>query len=130
MRERKPLKVDGSADNRTADSPTADNGVTAPRTLRPESAPKAPSQRAVGADEIRRVALEQGFASDGRRRRSVHTGTVSFKVRPDIPDLLEDICYLKRLKKQELFEEMLATWLEGAGVPELTAKYRRITESG
>ena len=131
MRERKPLKVDGSGDvsgdvsmDGSPDGRTADTGA---RTLRPESAPESAPERPVGANEIRRAALEQGFASDGRRRRSVHTGTVAFKVRPGMPDLLEDICYLKRLKKQELFEEMLAAWLDAADVPELTAKYGRIT---
>ena len=129
MRDRKPLEVDGPVDARMADARAAE-----PRALRPDSPldspPENPPEARVGAEEIRRVALGQGFASDGRRRRSLHTATVAFKVRPGIPDLLEDICYLRRLKKQELFEEMLAAWLDAADTPELAAKYRRITEEG
>lgn len=144
MRDRKPLEVDGQADARTADARTADARMAdaraaEPRALRPDSplenppenppenSGENPPEARVGAEEIRRAALGQGFASDGRRRRSLHTATVAFKVRPGIPDLLEDICYLRRLKKQELFEEMLAAWLDAADTPELAAKYRRIT---
>ena len=134
MRDRKPLEVDGQADARTMDARMADARAAEPRALRPDSPldspPENPPEARVGAEEIRRVALGQGFASDGRRRRSLHTATVAFKVRPGIPDLLEGICYLRRLKKQELFEEMLAAWLDAADTPELAAKYRRITEEG
>ena len=137
MRERKPLKVEGATEgpmDRSTDERMANAGA---RTIRPARtpasaremapAPETAPERQFGADEMRRAALEQGFASDRRRRRSVHTGTVAFKVRPGMPDLLEDICYLNRLKKQELFEEMLAAWLNAADICELTAKYEQIT---
>lgn len=122
MRERRPLKVE-RPEGAASDAPAARR-----RALRPEQKPERQAGHQPGnrAADIRHAARGQGFASDGRRRRSLHTGTIAFKVRPGMSDLLEDICYLRRLKKQELFEEMLAAWLDAADTPELAAKYRRI----
>lgn len=115
MRERKPLTMDA-----TKDKPVTGN-VDDARSVRPKTQ--------IDPKRIEQAALDHGFATDGggrRRRRSVHTDTIAVKVRPGMRDLIEDMCYFRRLKKQELFEAMVHAWLQTEDMPELRDKYHTI----
>jgi len=116
MAERKPLIVNEEGSN-------AFNQFTTKAAV---------NKKSVDVGLIEKVAKNHGFTSREPSLKSKvenpYTTPMGFRAREQMKELIDDICYFKKLKKQILFEQAILAFLEQEEMTNLIEKYRAIVD--
>lgn len=112
MAERKPLTVNEKG-----------NSEFGQFTTKP-----ADNKKSLNVDLIKKIAKNHGFTSrePGVKIENQYTTPMGFRTREEMKGLIDDICYYKKLKRQEFFEQAVFAYLKQEEMTDLIEKYRII----
>lgn len=114
MSERKPLIVNEKG-----------NTAFSQFTTKP-----AESKKSLNVNLIKKIAKNHGFTSrePGLKIENPYTTPMGFRTREEMKELIDDICYFRKLKKQVLFEQAILAFLKQEEMTDLIEKYRIIVD--
>ncbi len=90
----------------------------------------ADNKKSLNVNLINKIAKNHGFTSrePGAKIENPYTTPMGFRTREEMKELIDDICYYKKLKKQVLFEQAILAFLKQEKMTDLIEKYRIIVD--